>query len=271
METEKEKYPRLTERLRRALPEGRVARIHEFATDLAIGYEEGAWDSRIRFMKMIRLGETIFWKIDETFESNSMLHSLKKKWPDESLPDFEAMWSFDYLVEQQEMFNISEKTLLLADSPATSLDVFISYKRDKSSEFALLLHSRIKYETNATPFVDHNLKPGDEWHAKLEQKVADCDAFICLLAPGTLCSPFVQKEIKWALAERENNNRLIIPVWHKSYVSIPNSPCDKISDTFNAVEVTQESAKQYNSGVDEVLNRLGYSTAFLERRRSGIE
>ena len=201
-----------------------------------------------------------------------MVSHMKGKWPVNLVPDLDAMCSVGYFSGPAgPHYSLTEKALRLADVPVTLLNVFISYRRNKSSEFALLLHSRIKNETNATPFVDHNLNPGDEWHAKLEEEIANSDAFICLIAPGSLCSPFVQKEIDWALINRESKSRLIIPVWHKGYVSEANSKCDKISDTFNAVEVTQESAKQYNSAVDEVLNRLGYSTAFLERRRSGVE
>ncbi len=270
MEIENEKYPRLSERLRRELPEGKLARIHEFATDLAIGYEEGAWDSRILFMMIRDHGNVLVWSIIDTSrntKSVSMLRSLKLKWLDDDLPDLESMWSFGYLIQLRKSFNLSEKALRLADEPATNLEVFISYRRKESSEFALLLESRIRCETNASPFVDHNLKPGEEWHAKLEEKIANSDAFICLIAPGTLCSPFVQKEIKWALNEYEIRNRLIIPVWHKGYASKANSKCDRISYRFQAVQVQVESAKNYNSAIDEVLNRLGYSTAFLERRR----
>ena len=246
-------------------PEGRVARIHEFATDMAIGFDEGAWPSENISLSSGDEGVTF---LSAYSDESGELKNLASKWSNGVMPSSDTMSSVGYFVSSEGYgYSLSEKALRLADEPAALLNVFISYKRDKSSEFALLLHSRIQYETNATPFVDHNLKPGDEWHAKLEQKVADCDAFICLLAPGTLCSPFVQKEINWALTERENNNRLIIPVWHKGYVIKQDAKCDKISERFNAVEVDVESAKGYNSAVDEVLNRLGYSTAFLERRR----
>ena len=246
-----------------------MSRLHEFATDLAIGYEEGAWESTVTVIG--DRGRIINVRlVDKSDLGLALRHNLTdQKWRNE-LPDFEALCAIGYLTPIGEnQYTFSERTLRLADEPPTLLNVFISYKRDKSSEFALLLHSRIKYETNAMPFVDHNLKPGDEWHAKLEDKITNSDAFICLIAPGTLCSPFVQKEITWALKDREINNRLIIPVWHKGYVSKHNSKCDKISVTFNAVEVTPESAKNYNSAVEEVLNRLGYSTAFLERHRRG--
>lgn len=266
-----EKFPRSSQQLRRQLPDSHVSRLHEFASDLAIGYEEGAWESTVTVIG--DRGQRINVRlIDKSDLGLALKHNLTdQKWRKE-LPDFEALCSIGYLAPiGDNVYTLTEKALRLAEEPATVLNVFISYRRDKSSELALLFDARIRYETNATPFVDHNLKPGDEWHAKLEEKIADCNAFICLIAPGTLCSPFVQKEIDWALKNHEEKNRLIIPVWHKKYVSKPNSKCDKISDSFNAVEVTQESAKQYNAAVDEALNRLGYSTAFLERRRSGVE
>ena len=265
---DKEKFPRLVERLLRTVPHNRVERIHEFVTDLAIGFDEGAWDASIYCNRY--QSEIFKWRVNGANKNQVIQDMLDSKWPKNLLPDIDALCSLNYLeVLPEGEFSLSGRALHLADAPTTIQNVFISYKRDKSSEFALLFDSRINYETNATPFVDHNLKPGEEWHAKLKEKIANSDAFICLLAPGTLCSPFVQKEINWALTERENNNRLIVPVWHKGYVSKPNSKCDKISVKFQAVEVLTESAKYYNSAVDEVLNRLGYSTAFLDRRRQG--
>ena len=246
-------------------PEGRVARIHEFATDMAIGFDEGAWPSGDIHLEPSGEGATILYVNNDEFGE---LKNLARKWSNGAMPSSDAMSSFGYFVSGEGYRkSLSEKALRLADEPASLLNVFISYKRDRSSEFALLLDSRIKYQTNATPFVDYNLKPGDEWHAKLEEKIANSDAFICLLAPGSLCSKYVRKEIDWALEDHENKNRLIIPVWHKEYDRDKSGDLDKISDRFQAVEVPVESAKNYNSAVDEVLNRLGYSTAFLEQRR----
>lgn len=264
--TASSRVKRLYMRMHGKVPEGRVARLHEFATDLAIGFDAGMWDSEIVTIR--DRGVVVDWRFGSTDRNVGYVSNVLNKWGRHNLPDFDAMCSVGYFIQHsKDTFTLSDKTLLLADEPPALLNVFISYRRNSSSEFALLLDSRIKHETNATPFVDHNLNPGDEWHAKLEEKIANSGAFICLIAPGTLCSPFVQKEIDWALNDYEEKNRLIIPVWHKSYVSEDNSKCDKISVRFEAVRVLEESAKSYDSAVDEVLNRLGYSTAFLEQRR----
>ena len=162
-------FPRLRERLHKNPPEGRGARIHEFATDLAIGYEEGVWDSRLFFVKLG--GRVAHWSLVGADQHPDLLEALQLKWTEDLLPDFDAMYSVGYFVQLSEKDCIlSERTLRLADAPASLLNVFISYKRDKSSAFALLLDSRIRYETNATPFVDFNLLPGDEWHAKLGKR-----------------------------------------------------------------------------------------------------
>ena len=263
-----EKFPRSTQQLRRQLPEGQVSRLHEFATDLAIGYEEGAWESTVTVIG--DRGRPINVRvIDRSDEGLALKHNLTdQKWRDK-LPDFEALCSLGYLTPISESgYALTGKALSLADEPATLPNVFISYRRDQSSELALLFDARIRYETNAEPFVDYCLRPGDMWHAKLEEKIADSDAFICLMAPGTLCSYYVRKEICWALQEHESRNRLLIPVWHKSYGKTQIDDRDNISVEPNVVNVLEESAKGYNLAVDEVLNRLGYSTAFLSRRRN---
>ena len=38
-----ERFPRLAARLQLKVPKEKVAQIHEFAKDLAVGYDEGVW------------------------------------------------------------------------------------------------------------------------------------------------------------------------------------------------------------------------------------
>ncbi len=263
-------FPRVAERLRIKAPKSKAESLHEFATDLAVGYDEGAWDTLIFFGRYA--DNNVNWSISGSHDNPEIYKALKSKWSENKPPDFRAMHSsgyFNTVIGRDDAYTLSEKTLQLTNVPVAVSDVFISYKRDRSSEFALLLESRIKHETkSAKPFLDKNLKPGDVWHAKLEARISDCAAFICLLAPGTLGSKYVRKEIYWALAEYEKRNRLIIPVWHKRYDPDNEKYPDEISGPFQAVRVLEESAKGYDSAVDEALNRLGYSTAFLEQRRA---
>lgn len=258
-------FPRVAERLRLDAPKSKAESLHEFATDLAVGYDEGAWGTLIFFARYA--GDNVMWSISESDDSPEVYKALMSKWSENRPPDFRAMHSSGYFntVGRNNAYTLSAKTLRLANIPVAVSDVFISYRRDRSSEFALLLESRIKHETkSAKPFLDKNLKPGDVWHAKLETRIADCKVFICLLAPGTLQSTFVQKEINWAISGYRERNRLIIPVWHKDYDRKESDKLDKISDIFQAVEVKEESAAGYDAAVKEVLNQLGNSAGLFQ-------
>ncbi len=160
-------------------------------------------------------------------------------------------------------YGLTEKALRLVDEPVTPPNVFISYKRSESSVFALLLEARIKYETTATPFLDKSIEPGDDWHPRLEEKVKSCETFICVMGPSTMDSPYVQNEIRWAQSNGKNN--LILPVWHNEYAG--SHPNDTLKGK-QAVIVGGENAKNYDSAVNEVLNRLGYSPQFIAQRQN---
>ena len=249
------------------VPKEGVARLHELATDLAIGYDEGAWGGSIK--------EYVFeWplRIDENHpdERIARLVILRcEKWGD-NFPEYYGMESLGYLERTTfggssvDIYMITEKALRLADAPAVPPNVFISYKRSESSAFALLLEARIKYETNATPFLDKSLEPGDDWHPKLEEKVKSCETFVCVIGPSTLESPYVRNEIQWA--QSNGKNSLILPVWHNEYAG--SHPNDTLKGK-QAVIVGGENAKNYDSAVNEVLNRLGYSPQFIAQRQSG--
>ena len=134
---------------------------------LAIGYDEGAWGGSIK--------EYVFeWplRIDENHpdERIARLVILRcDKWGD-NFPEYYGMESLGYLERTTfggssvDIYMITEKALRLADAPAVPPNVFISYKRSESSAFALLLEARIKYETNARPFLDKDIEPGEAWH-----------------------------------------------------------------------------------------------------------
>ena len=177
----------------------------------------------------------------------------------------------EYLNELREnYFFLSAKALSLVDEPVTPPNVFISYKRSESSAFALLLEARIKYETNARPFLDKNIELGDDWHARLEEKVKASSAFICVIAPNTLdprddgSKSYVLREIEWALASEKTD--LIIPVWHHGYDGEHENDIIKRK---NAEPIESENAKNNDSAVNQVLNRLGFSPQFIAQRQSG--
>ena len=252
-------YPRLAARLKLAVPKERVAQIHEFAADLAVGFNEGAWSAN--FMQR---GDYVV----EEYNDETYRLFFENKWREE-IPymKINTMISMGYLQQSGHssmVYVLTEKAFRLVDEPVSPPDVFISYKRSESSAFALLLEARIRYETNATPFLDKSIEPGDDWHPLLEAKVKSCEAFICVIAPKTLDSQYVRNEIRWA---RDNGkNTLMLPVWHNGY---DGSHEKDLLTGKQAVIVGSETAKDYESAVSEILNRLGYSPHFIARRQAG--
>lgn len=253
-----ERYPRLWKRIQLPVSKERIAQIHEFATDLAVGFDEGAWSEYFRQHKD---------HVIEHYSNENYIQFFEKKWAGVTLST-QIMVSMEYLQHMVRQSSIShvltERALRLVDEPETPPNVFISYKRSESSAFALLLEARIKYETNATPFLDKSIEPGDDWHPKLEEKVKSCEAFVCVIGPKTLDSQYVRNEIRWA--QNGDKNSLILPVWHNDYDGSHEN--DNIRGK-QAVIIESENAKNYDSAVDEVLNRLGYSPHFIARRRAG--
>ncbi len=256
---DEERFPRLAARLQMNVPKEKVAQIHEFVKDLAVGYDEGIWDPI--FFIYARPNKEDQWDLERGKESFKELCS--NKW-DDKIPRLHGILSLEYLNELREnYFFLSAKALSLVDEPVTPPNVFISYKRSESSAFALLLEARIKYETNATPFLDKSIEPGDDWHPRLEEKVNSCETFVCVIGPSTLDSPYVQNEIRWA--QSNGKNSLILPVWHNEYAG--SHPNDTLKGK-QAVIVGGENAKNYDSAVNEVLNRLGYSPQFIAQRQN---
>ena len=253
---DRNEFPDLWARMKLPIPKEKVAQIHEFATDLAVGFNDGAWPSNFLLSETVG-GDN--WALDEGAELLEELES--KKWGG-TFPKYHSLISMGYLTHSRlDTYELTEKALSLVDEPVTQPNLFISYKRSESSAFALLLEARIKYETNATPFLDKSIEPGDDWHPRLEEKVKSCEAFVCVIWRGTLDSKYVQNEIRWALSNGKNN--LILPVWHNEYDgSHPNDPLQ----SKQAVIVGDENTKNYDSAVNEIMNRLGFSPQFIAQR-----
>ena len=254
-----ERFPRLAARLQLKVPKENVAQIHEFAKDLAVGYDEGVWgpDALVSTHPTLK-DEWYFNKGGETFDK-----FYDEKWGDNA-PNFYSLYTMSFLTHLTgDTYGLTERALRLVDEPATPPNVFISYKRSESSAFALLLEARIKYETTATPFMDKSIEPGDDWHPQLEEKVKSSETFICVMGPSTMDSPYVQNEIRWA--QNGEQNKLIIPVWHNEYDGSHEK--DPLQGK-QAVIVESENALDYDSALNQILNRLEYSPQFIAQRQS---
>jgi hypothetical protein len=252
-------------------PTNFVDRINEFARDLAYGVNVGEWtpeiwvdDSDPRMEYWSSGGSPIYTANLTTY--------LDRKWPyDEARernghPSFSFLEAWGYLTFKHQINNakahlLAPKAFTLLQKPTAPPSVFISYSRKHSSPFALLVEARLRLVGVPNPFVDKNLVPGEAWLVTLEERVRQARYFVCLVGPDTLESPWVQKEIEWALEAKS----VIITIWHGLKISdvdaaIKALPFFAELGRRQIIEVKGVSADDYETAVNRLLNALGYQT-----------
>lgn|GEM_PF-6225999 len=97
-------------------------------------------------------------------------------------------------------------------------DVFLSYSHEDAKLYGQEIIGRIKREIQdelrdfarrPLVFLDTEaLRYGDEWHAKIMEKIDECKIFICLLSPNYLESPYCTRERIWWARKETRNGRL---------------------------------------------------------------
>ena len=231
-----------------------LQRAIEFARDLAQGVADGKWSTQYLVSTTNQGTEWYLFARDQ--EAEEAL--LSGKWQDD-LPSDELLMTLGYISFYRRTdsgdlnYLLTEKALALLEQPAAPPSIFISYKRDQSSAFALLIEARLRLSGNPNPFVDKNLTPGDEWHGKLESTIQRCEYFVSLIGAHTLESAMVIKEIQWA----ERAGCKIISIWHGCSI---DASAPEVLRTHHAIQVTGESALEYETAVNQLLNALGYHT-----------
>jgi hypothetical protein len=240
-------------------PSDQIARVRDFARDLAYGVvAQGWWGPRFN-VSLSGQGATWFPDSNNRDERQRFSDLLVNKWGKAPPPD-QLLLVYGYFIAlvpdgSSRSYLLSEAAIRLLEKPTEPPSVFISYKRDQSSAFALLVEARLRIAGNPNPFVDKNIIPGDDWHARLESVVKQAEYFICLIGAETLLSKYVRKEIAWA----EASDCRIIAVWHGCPVG--QAPdCPPILQVKHAISVAEESAKSYEAAVNEILNAIGYAT-----------
>lgn len=252
----------------RVLPNDRIERIRTFARELADGVLEEFWRSdplneHIRtnqsegsvaaFIQDFRSfsKDEIISVRNENRRAQNILRYLGERW-DFNCPTQDTMQATGYfkgVTLSQLAFELINETPLVT--------IFVSYKRSESSAFALLILSRLK-AAGLEPFLDLALVPGENWHAGLKERIEKYDTFILILGKETLKSPYVLKEIGWAIEAGLE----IIPIWHNGFEYKPtdwNLPpdLDHVLSNNHTIRVLEESALAYNNAIVELLNRFG--------------
>lgn len=227
-----------------------LARVHEFARDLAYGATLGLWHTQIHWRKLVNP--------DISQHSKVFAAQLGPKWGTE-IPSEYLLLSFGYLREYgsesgHSIYLLTDKAFQLLEKPSSPPNVFISYRRQDSSALALLVEARLRLAGNPNPFVDKNLVPGEEWNAQIKQQIQGSRYFICLIGKTTLESPHVLREIDWAT----ESDSTIISVWHNGVRM--NRGVPDVLQKRHAITVSEENALGYETVVNQLLNAMGYAT-----------
>jgi hypothetical protein len=238
-------------------PEDPIEQVHAFARDLAYGVTQGWWTTQFS-LKGEEHGELWLYYGEQTGQIYFAWSNLVTvKWQN-FVPPYSLLLSFGYIQTLENTPTpsrvfLTRAALDLLKTPSAPPSVFISYKRDQSSAFALLVEARLRLVGNPNPFVDKNIVAGDGWHGRLKDTIQQSKYFVCLIGKDTLQSEWVQKEIAWAAAA----GCTLISIWHGCAM---DETCPAALRERHAITVTGESAREYETAISELLNALGYAT-----------
>jgi hypothetical protein len=99
------------------------------------------------------------------------------------------------------------------------------------------------------------MNPGEIWRERLLREINQANIFICLIAPQTLDSQNVRKEIHDAMM---NTDLISIAVWHNHYQydGKTYSEFGKLLDEQNAIVVSPEDVLGYDNAITRLIQFL---------------
>lgn len=116
------------------------------------------------------------------------------------------------------------------------MKVFLSHSHSDAP-----LAARMSTELEKNGFqvwnAERDLLPGDNWAEKVARALKESKAMVVLLTPATMESPWVKKEIEYALGSKNYSNRLI-PVIVGDPAKIPTSDIPWILHKFRWFDIT---------------------------------
>ena len=249
--------------LEQPAPKDPLARVHEFARDLAWGAVNGKWGSNFDSWSLDVLDVTK----PENYQhaTNELIFYIQRKWFD-GPPSINLMRSFEYFTPSQESlvpefryggihFLLTPKAFSLLNKPATPPKIFISYRHAESSAFALLVEAQLKLvDPDISVFIDKEIQRGDDWEERIEKALRTSKILICILGPDFARSEMMLKEIDWAA---QSGSRLI-SILHNNLSNEENLPARLKRKKW--IKVQQENAEEYEIAILKLLNTLGYPT-----------
>ncbi len=231
------------------LPDSLLDQVEALARDLAFGAVTGAW------RPFYELNVQGFALNPAGSEDESLFDRFDEKWqPDTSRKLHYFLEILEFVKNDGSVFDLTEKAIRLLEKPITVPSIFISYKRGESSALALALEARLKLAGNPNPYLDKLIPGGELWERELEMRVRGASKFVVILGPQAAQSPYISKEIAWALDARSS----IIPVCLPDFTM--NAAGIEGLAAYNAIFVRDEAAIDYENAINAVLNALGYAT-----------
>ena len=229
----------------RPLPQNPMARARTLAKELAEGAVIGVWDINIRAFR----GQISDPDVNAYREA---------RWQGND-PHYALLYRMGYLTEgvtDLDMTPTPAAYAMIEDAEPSS--IFISYSRQESSTFALLVLERLK-NAGLQPFLDLALEPGENWHEGLKERIQSREYLVLLLGPTTLASVHVVEEIVWALEA----GLTLVPIWQPGFQyrradwpDLPEPVADALTNT-HTIRVLEANPLAYNNAIVELLNRFG--------------
>lgn len=147
-----------------------------------------------------------------------------------------------------------------------SLRVFINYRRDDASAWALLLHERLAAKFGGdNVFLDvRGLKPGMKWLEEIKAHDADCGAFLALIGPrwkSSISQPgrhptedYVRVEIEYAL--RRSSGVDVIPVLVGNAVPPTRDGLPTSLHPLTSFQVARLREEHFDEDIENLISRL---------------
>jgi hypothetical protein len=225
-----------------------MKRIQFLAKALAYGVVNDLFLPNILVSK---LGHEIWYYVEGDYDMRLQQY-LNEQWSN-SQPQISFLKALEYVEfeergETYRQYCLTPKAFALLEQPITPPNIFISHRQQTSAAFALLLYEKLR-QVGAVPFVDKDLKIGDDWQEYLEGLIVRSDHFVLIMGADTWASEAVQMEVQVAKA----NSIPIYPVCHGGLKELP-----PILSHIQGHIIEKENSGHYELAVNAVINRLGY-------------
>lgn len=132
------------------------------------------------------------------------------------------------------------------------MKVFVSHSH-ADSELAARVSKALRNEGLEVWDSDLDLLPGDNWAAEVARALEESDAMVVLMTEDALNSPWVRREMEYALGAKRYSNRLI-PVAVGDRESIPAHDVPWIVRRLPWVEL--EDRGQVPAGVERIVDAI---------------